>query len=381
MGQDVHDVVIIGGGIIGLSTARFAARAGLDVCVVERGFIGGESSGRCAGGIGQSHRKPVELPIAMRAVEIWRELSATSDLDFEYRQHGNLRAAWNETDVQVMTAMVERERAEGLDCRWLGVEETHELAPYLAEGSYLGSVFTSSDGSAEPYLACVAMGRSAVQHGATIYEHREVQEITARNGKITGVRTSQGSIAAGVVVNAANAWAAQINSPARPDVAMQVCRSHIVVTEELPQFIGPFTSCNRFGYFRQSSTGNVLIGFQSQPVEHYARPTRYEAIETATRRIATLAPRLRNVSVIRAFTGFTVWSPDYLPIIGRLNEAQGLILAALFSGLGFAIGPAIGEMVAGLIEGKPHPLLEHFDPYRFVGQERPAGFSSSWQGI
>jgi sarcosine oxidase subunit beta len=381
MGQDVHDVVIIGGGIIGLSTARFAARAGLDVCVVERGFIGGESSGRCAGGIGQSHRKPVELPIAMRAVEIWRELSATADIDFEYRQHGNLRPAFNDTDVQIMTAMVERERAGGLDCRWLGVEETRDMAPYLAEGSYLGSVHTPSDGSAEPYLACVAMGRSAVQHGATIYEHREVQEIMARNGKATGVRTPQGPIAAGIVVNAANAWAAQIDSPAKPDVALQVCRSHILVTEELPHFVGPFTSCNRFGYFRQSVTGNVLIGFQSQPVEHYEQRTKYEAIETATRRISTLAPRLRNVSIIRAFTGFTVWSPDYLPIIGRLNEAEGLIVAALFSGLGFAIGPAVGEMIAGLIQGKPHPLLDHFDPYRFVGQERPAGFSSSWQGI
>jgi glycine/D-amino acid oxidase-like deaminating enzyme len=72
MGQDVHDVVIMGGGIIGLATARFAARAGLDVCVVEKGFIGGESSGRCAGRIGQSHRKPVELPIALRGRNLER---------------------------------------------------------------------------------------------------------------------------------------------------------------------------------------------------------------------------------------------------------------------------------------------------------------------
>lgn len=381
MRQDVHDVVIIGGGIIGLSTAFFAARAGLDVCVVERGVIGGESSGRCAGGIGQSHRKPVELPIAMRAVEIWKELSATADLDFEYQQHGNLRLAWSESDVQVMKTMVDRERSSGLDCQWLGIEETRSLAPFLAEGCYLGSVFTPSDGSAEPYLACVAMGRGAKRHGATIYEHREVQEITAQKGKVTGVTTPQGPISAGVVVNAANAWAALINSPARLDVAMQVCRSHILITEELPHFIGPFTSGNRYGYFRQAKSGNVVIGFQSQPVENYRRQTRYEAIEVATRRISSIVPRLRKASVIRAFTGFTVWSPDYLPIIGALKEPQGLIVAALFSGLGFAIGPAIGEMVAGIIQGQTHPAQESFDPYRFEGRERPAGFSSSWQGI
>jgi sarcosine oxidase subunit beta len=318
----------------------------------------------------------------MRAVELWKRLSAESDIDFEYRQHGNLRLAWSEKDVEVMGEMVAREQAGGLDCRWLGVEETREIVPYVAEGTYLGSVHTPSDGSAEPYLACVAVAREAKRHGATIYEHREVTGIDAEKGQITGVSTRLGPIAAKKVLNATNAWVATIKSPATLNVPIRICRSHVLVTEELPFFAGPFTSCNRYGYFRQAPSGNVLIGFQSQPVEPYERRTKYEALEVASRRMATIVPRLRNVSIIRAFTGFTVWAPDYRAIIGALEAPEGLYVAALFSGLGFAVGPAVGELVAQLIlEGETWDPIERFDPYRFKDVEHPDGFTSSWQGI
>jgi glycine/D-amino acid oxidase-like deaminating enzyme len=95
-------------------------------------------------------------------------------------------------------------------------------------------------------------GRRAARQGVTIHECREVTEIMAENGKVTGVSTSKGPISAGVVINAANAWAALINSPAKLDVAMRVCRSRIIITEQLPRFMRPFASCNRFGCYRHA---------------------------------------------------------------------------------------------------------------------------------
>jgi sarcosine oxidase subunit beta len=366
MASEVHDVVVIGGGLIGMSTAYFLAKAGRDVCVLEKGILGGEASGRCGGGVGQSHREPGELPIAARAIELWKALLEESDLDFEYRQHGNLRLAWNEQDVADLQAMVEREQAEGLDCRWLDRAETRSLAPYIADGTYLGSVYTPSSGSAEPYLSCVAMARAASRAGAILHEHREATRIDTAKGEVTGVQTSTGPIATRVVVNAANAWAATISVRSPYRIPVEVKRGRILMTEQLPPFMGPFISTNKYGYHRQTLSGNVLLGFPSQPLESLDRTFTYQDMVEGARTVATVFPGLRNVSVIRAFTGFTAWSPDFRPIVGALEEPQGLIVAAVFCGLGFAIGPAIGELVAQLVlDGQTSLPIAQFSPYRF----------------
>lgn len=382
MASEVHDVVVIGGGLVGLSTAYFLASAGQDVCLVEKGILGGEASGRCGGGIGQSHRAPGELPVAMRAVELWKALLEESELDFEYRQHGNLRLAWSEQDVADYQAMVERERTEGLDCRWLDRAETHSLAPYVADGTYLGSIYTPSDGSAEPYLSCVAMARAARRAGAIIHEHREVTRIDTAHGEVTGVQTSAGPITTRVVVNAANAWAGTISVRSPYRIPVEVKRAQILMTEQLPPFMGPFTSCTRYGYYRQTLSGNVLLGFPSRPLESFDRTFTYEAMTEVAKRVATIFPGLRNTSVIRAFTGFTAWSPDLRPIIGALEEPRGLVLAAVFCGLGFAVGPAIGELVAQLIlNGRTWLPIDCFSPYRFSHPESAPGTNSDRQGM
>jgi glycine/D-amino acid oxidase-like deaminating enzyme len=173
MSMEVRDVVVIGGGIVGCSAALFLARAGLDVCVVEKKAVGLESSGRAAGGVRQNFRPAEELPLAMRTVQLWSALAEESDLDFEYRHHGNLGLAWSESEAVEMEAMVERQRATGLECYYLSREETRELVPGVMDG-YLGGAYCPSDGFAEPYLSCLAWAGAAKRAGATICEHREV---------------------------------------------------------------------------------------------------------------------------------------------------------------------------------------------------------------
>ena len=157
MSGEAYDVVIIGAGIAGISTAYFLAKAGQRVCVVEKSVIGHESTGRCAGNICQSHRPPADLPIAMRAVQLWKQLLQESELDFEYREQGNVRLAWNEEHAAKLKAMVERERAGGLECYFIDRAETRKLLP-IVDGPFLGSVYSPRDGSAQPQLA-VLLGR------------------------------------------------------------------------------------------------------------------------------------------------------------------------------------------------------------------------------
>ncbi len=365
MGKEVHDIVIIGAGIMGTSLAYFLARAGQDVCVVDKGVVGGEGTGRSAGWVRQSRRPPAELSLTMRSIQLWKMLAEESDLDFEYRQHGNLGLAWNEKDVADKMAMVERQRAAGLECYFLDRDETRALIPAVTD-AYLGGDYCPADGSAEPYLANVALSRAATRLGATIHEHREVTGIQVVDGKVSAVLTASGAIATGVVVNAAGAWAPVIGRMVGLRIPATVCRSHLLVTERLPPFLEPLVDAGSYGYFRQALSGNLLIGYSSLPVPNYNRRVTYEAVTVAARRMSTLIPLLRGASVIRSFTGFTVWTPDFLPIVGPVKQPRGFFMAAEFSGTGLAMGPVCGELMAELmLHGRTSLPIDAFSPERF----------------
>lgn len=365
MGRETHDVVIIGAGIAGTSIAYFLAAAGQKVCIVEKSVLGQESSGRSAGNIGQSHRPPPDLPLAMRSVHLWKQLLQESDLDFEYRQHGNVRLAWTDKHVADLKTMVDRERAAGLNCSFLDRAETQALLP-IASGPFLGSVHTPSDGSAQPQLAVLALARAAMRRGAVLHERREVIGVEVVNGRVAGVATSQGPIASGVVVNAAGAWSPGIGQTVGVHIPAEVRRSHLMVTERLPRFMGPVVSTDFYGYFRQALSGNVLIGYAARPMEGFDRRVTFEAVRIAAGRAATIIPRLKGASLIRAFTGFTVWTPDLRPIIGPVKQLAGFFVATAFCGLGFAIAPAVGELMAELImNGRTSLPIDAFRLDRF----------------
>ncbi len=366
MSIEAHDVVIIGGGIIGISLAYYLAKEGVDVCIVEKKQLAMGSSGRCAGGIGQSHREEPDLPLAKFAVQLWKSISEEMDIDIEYRQHNNLRLAMNEAHAASLQAMVERERAGGLDVRYLDRAETKSRVPYVAE-LYLGSVLSPTDGSADPYLSCFALARAAVRLGAIIHENREVTGLQVFGGKIQAVLTTQGPLAAKQVVNAAGAWAASIGERLGIRIPATNQRSHLLVTERLPHFISPFLSTDIYGYFRQTLSGNVLIGYPARPLTGPDMHVTYEAVTVSAKRAATIIPRLRDASLIRSFTGYTVWTPDYLPLVGRVEQLEGFYIAAAFSGLGFAIGPGIGKLMAELlVTGKTSLSIDAYRLERFT---------------
>ena len=372
MDLEAHDVLIIGGGIIGTSLAYFLAKEGVDVCLLEKRTIGIESSGRSAGGIGQSHRKVQDLPIAQYSVKMWKAISAEMDIDIEYRQHSNLRLAMNEKHAEELLAMVKRESDGGLDVRWLDKADTKARVPFVKE-VYLGSVLSPTDGSAEPYVTCFALARAARQLGAKIYQNREVTGFQVHHDKVEGVQTGQGTISSRYVINATGAWAASLSKTLGIQVPTVNKRSHLLVTEKLPRFIDPFLSTDIYGYFRQTLSGNVLIGYPAKPLVNHDMRVSYEAVSIGSQRTNTIIPRLREVSLIRSFTGYTVWTPDYLPVVGRVEKFEGLFIAAAFCGLGFAIGPGVGKLLAEWITtGQPSLSLDAYRLERFGAQPAQA---------
>jgi sarcosine oxidase subunit beta len=377
MGRETHDIAIIGGGIAGLSLAHFLAKAGLDTCVIERNTVGAESTGRCAGIIGQGHRHASDLPLVMRAMELWKRFAVESDLAFDFRQQGTVSLAWSDQHATDWKAMAVRERARGLDCTWLDRAETHDVVPAV-RGAYLGSVFYPSDASADPYPACVALARAAVRAGAVIHERRAVTGIEVARGRVVGVRTTDNRIAAERVVVAAGSWSASLGRPVGVRIPAEARRSHLIITEKVRPILGPVVTTHIYGYFRQSPSGNLLIGYPARPVEGFDRRVTYDAVSIAAVRASKLLPCLKNVSVIRAFTGFTTWTSDLLSVIGPAREPKGLYVATAFCGRGFALGPAVGQLMAELIlEGKASLPIDAYSVDRFEQQCNHIGTGSA----
>ncbi len=373
MRKEAHDIVIIGAGIMGLALAYNLAKAGQDVCIVEKGVVGRESSGRCGGIIGQSNRQSHGLPLAMLSVKLWKTLAQEPVPDFEFRQNGTMSLIWDETNIAEMKAMMEQDRTGGLTSYYLDRAETKRRVPYITD-TYLRSVYCPSNSSAEPYKACLNLANLAKRHGAMIYEHREVQGIEVADGRAVGVLSSAGRISAGIVVNAAGAWAEPLSRAVGVPIPAVAKRSHIIVTQQVPHFIDPSISTDIYGYFRQTLSGNVLLGYPAQSVAGYNKRVTYDAMRITAQRTATLIPSLRKVPIIRAFTGFTTWTPDLMPVIGPTRLLERYYVAAAFCGRGFGIGPALGQLLAEhIINGESSLPLDAYSPDRFDRQLDQSG--------
>jgi sarcosine oxidase subunit beta len=167
----------------------------------------------------------------------------------------------------------------------------------------------------------------------------------------------------------------------------KLCKSQLVITEQVPPMLGPFAGGGGHGYFFQAESGNVVIGVASQPVSDYSqknRVTTHEALTLSPKRAATMLPRLAGVAIIRTSTGFTMWTPDLLPLVGAVDGLEGFIVVAEFNGTGFAVGPVYGELVAELIlEGRTSLPIEPFSPNRFnldqKGDDRTSPLTDSFK--
>ena len=199
----VVDVAIIGGGIIGCSTAYFLARGGVSVAVFEKGASA--ASSRAATGAGcASRRSPVELPLMMQSLRLWKELPAQLGEDLGFRQGGTLYLAENEAELAGLAEWLAVAREHGVDTTVIAGRELK--AAFAAGDRWTGALHTASDGRAEPSRATRAIARGAKAAGAVIASRTAVRGIESAAGRVSGVVTEHGRVAARAVVCAAGAW-------------------------------------------------------------------------------------------------------------------------------------------------------------------------------
>jgi sarcosine oxidase subunit beta len=362
------DVLVVGGGIVGSSTALHLARRGKSVTLLERDEPGQRASGVNFGGVRQHGRAVAEIPLSRRARVIWGRLQDLIGIDGDFVQTGHLRLARNDADV---TRLLEHRReaaALGLKLDFLGKSELRHLYPWLGEAA-CAATFCPDDGHANPRLVAPAFAAAAEAAGAAIHAYADVAEGWYANGQFH-LRTRDGRhFTAHHLVNAAGAWASTIAGWFDEAVTLVPEVPQVMVTEPTPYRIKPVIGVIGGDlYLRQILRGNILFGGgegrakdgfnRSRPLPDTTRQT--------TALAASLVPMMAQLPVIRSWTGIDGDTPDGSPVVGASETHPGLYHAFGFCGHGFQLGPAVGAVLSELIvDGKSETPIDGLSIGRF----------------
>ncbi|OLC54442.1 MAG: hypothetical protein AUH92_04080 [Acidobacteria bacterium 13_1_40CM_4_69_4] len=370
-----RDIVIVGGGISGTAAAYELARAGASVMLVERGELASMASGWTLAGVRQSGRHPLELPLARAAVRRWVALGEELEADLEYRQEGNLRLARTPDEVPEIARLVEEQRRRGLAIEFLpDPAAVRRVAPALS-GAVLAASYCSTDGHANPTATVRAFAAAARRHHAVICTRTEVTAIAVRGGRVQGVRTTAGSVAADAVVLAAGVYTDRLCGMAGLEFPLRAAHVAVVQTVPLPSLIRQVIGVANADFAgRQEVGGRMRMTGDAFPWQwppgslgpDDVQPPAW-AVRAVLDRGAAVLPALSDAKVARVWGGLIDLTPDGLPVIERAPEVEGLVIAAGFSGHGFCLGPITGQLVREVITtGKPSLPIEAFRRARFA---------------
>lgn len=363
------DVIIAGGGIMGVATAYRLAREGLEVLVLEKTSVGYEASGRNAGGVRQQFRDSKETALAIHSVRIWEGLAKELDLDVEYRQGGSLRFALSEADATSLRQAVAQDQAAGLSVELLKPNEVDRLVPINMEAIRCAS-YCRTDGHANPTKTTQAFAGAARRFGAIIEEATEVTAITREDSTFL-VEAGNTAYRAVRVMVAAGPWSAPLLHPFGVRLPLTPRRPEMAETEPLSPFLKQFVSLGDLkGYGRQTVSGTVHFGIRSIDATLEDSEPTYERVVRALNEWVALFPQMEGATIRRSWCGFTNWTPDHRPIIGPVPDEPGLFLCTGFSGHGFALGPGVASVMADFICGRePEIDVQPLGLQRFFAEE------------
>lgn len=351
-GRRSADVIIIGGGIHGCSTALHCALRGMSVILLEKDHAGRHASGVNAGGVRQLARHVAEIPLSNASMTLWHRIDELVDDDCGFTCDGQVLVAETEEDLAACRVRVDDLTLRGFHHEELiDAKQLRELVPAVSE-TCAGGVVSRLDGAAIPLRATQAFKRKAQEHGAVIREGVRVGRVS-RDGNDWRVETDAGSFTAPRLVNAAGAWADRIAADLGEPVPLEVIAPMLMITAPLPAFIRPVViMLRRKLSFKQFGNGTVLIGGG-----YSGRALRDENLTILDwRKLATnaatvwdLFPLMGGVPILRAWAGIEARMPDDLPVFGPSARHAGVYHQFGFSAHGFQLGPGAGAVMAELI--------------------------------
>ena len=369
MSVGVFDVAIVGGGTAGCAAALALRKRGMSVVLLEKGQCGAMASGTNFGGVRRQGRDFREMPLATRARAIWDRLPELVGEDCEFRATGHLKLARDAAEMAELERYARDARDHGLELSVVGGNAVRALYPWLGE-AVTGASLCPDDGQANPRLVGPAFARAARAAGAEI---REFAPVTHARWTGAGFEIDAGgtTLRARLLVNVAGFWGGEVAAWFGEPVPIRPLCPNMVVTEPVPYVIDRSIGvCGGNVYVRQVERGNVIFGGGrgwGDTARAISRP-RADVARDAMARTLAILPWLRDARIIRTWTGFDGEMPDDIPVIGPSRTTPGLVHAFGFSGHGFQLGPAIGEIVAELVaDGRSASPLAPFAIDRFAG--------------
>ncbi|GAB2662130.1 FAD-binding oxidoreductase [Gordonia jinhuaensis] len=380
MADDLPDsasVVVIGGGVIGTSIACHLAASGLDgVVLVDKGDLAGGSTCRAAGGVRASFSQSANIEIGLRGLEVYSRFAALYGQQIDFHRDGYLYLLTDQTQMDSFEAAVALQNSYGMASEMVGPARALELSPLISTEGLLGACWSPGDAKATPESVVAGYARTARRHGAVIRTHTEVLDIESSGGTITGVITDRGTIATGRVVCAAGAWSGRIGQMVGVDIPVTPVRRQIAFTaprDGLPTHSPSLTIDFASSFYFHPEGGGLLIGW-SDPDQLPGFGVRFEPDDWfagVSRVAAQRAPEILSCGVRTGWAGLYEVTPDHNQIIDRSTEVPGLFVATGYSGHGFLMGPATGEIVCDLVnEVTPGYDITGFRLDRFAREPR-----------
>lgn len=365
----VADVIVIGGGLHGFSAALHLARRGVSAIVLEKDYVGRHASGVNAGGVRRLGRDLAEIPISVRATEYWQDIRGLVDDDCGYHESRQLKLAENEAELEEVRRRVDLVRQQGFEHEeFLDRDALRELEPAVAEHC-VGALHVDRDGFADPQLTVRAFVRRAMALGVRVVESGRALRCE-RAGDGWRVETAAGVFSGGHVVNAAGAWAGRVvemlGDRAPP---VEAKAPMMAVTSPAPTFTtAVFGAMGDALSLKQYPDGGVLIGGGrlGRPVPDEGRAeVDMEGIAKSLATARRVFPLLEDVEIVRTWAGLEAYMPDEIPVIGPGSQ-PGVAHAFGFTGHGFQLAPAVGEIVADLVtKGASDMPIDSFRLDRF----------------
>ena len=374
MTTNVSDVVIVGGGIVGIATAYFLARAGVKSMVIERDAVGSHASGFAYGGLsptGDSDSSGQLLPdaqVSNEGMRLHRELAtslqAETGINTEFRERPTLSLAFTDEEVRTAKAHISAlGQVEGWTARWLDAADARAIEPRISDQA-VGAVYTEGGADVEPYRFVLALLGAAENLGATI-RHGEVTGLKREGSRVTGVVLNNGEVSSDCVVLAAGPWTGEASSWLNVPIKVGPLKGQIL---RLRAPGAPFrVSIGWNGNYATTKPDGLLwTGTTEEEAGFDERPTP-EARDQIMASLLKMIPSLEDAQLVQQTACLRPLADDGKLVLGAVPDWDGVYIATGTGRKGILLGPAVGRLMADLItKGATDIPLEQFSPSRFA---------------
>ncbi|MBW3022097.1 FAD-binding oxidoreductase [Candidatus Woesearchaeota archaeon] len=369
-----YDAIVIGAGSVGTPTAYFLSKAGLKVLVVDELSASGQGQNKSAiGGVRATHSDPAKIQICLKSIEIFSDWQKNTGTHIGWKKGGYCFPVYREKEENILKSILSIQKKHGLKIDWFESNKIKKVVIGINEKGLIGGTFSPNDGQVSPLLASESFTNETMKLGAEFRYNESVTGllIDRNNSTVKGIKTNKGEYMADSIVNTAGAHASTICKMAGLDIPINPDSHEAGITAPLKQFLDPLVVDIRPGvegktanfYFGQNSEGPIIFCYT--PIKIFPGEDRNctsEFMPIMARRLVSLIPRLKNLTIRRLWRGLYPMTPDGVAVVGKPSKVEGLYLGIGMCGQGLMMGPGVGFNLSSLItEGKPVMRKEVFD--------------------